>query len=79
MTETQEKIRIEIQKALDGKPHIFRTDKSRQAIDGCSAGVLANFDCAGTGPKDAFFIGRKIAYPTANYIDWVIGRISQVK
>jgi hypothetical protein len=74
-----EKIRVEIEKALSGKPYIFRTDKTRQALDGCSAGVMANFDCAGTGVKESFLIGRKIAYPTAAYIEWVVSRISQVK
>jgi len=77
--ESKEKIRSEIEAALRNRPHIFRTDKTRQAIDGNSAGVLANMDCSGTGPKDAFFVGRKIAYPTASYIDWVVSRISAVK
>jgi hypothetical protein len=76
MTETQEKIRIELEKALTGRPYLFRTDKTRQALDGNSVGVMANFDSAGTGPKGAFFIGRKIAYPTAAYIEWVCSRIS---
>jgi hypothetical protein len=79
MSPEKEKIRIEIEKALYGKPYVFRTDKFRQALDGNSAGVLANFDCAGTGPKGAFLVGRKIAYPTAAYIEWVVSRISQVK
>ena len=79
MTESQEKIRIEIQKALDGKPYIFRTDKNRQALDGCSAGVLANMDTAGTGPKESIMVGRKRAYITPSYIDWAVSRISQVK
>ena len=74
-----EKIKLEIEKALAGKPYIFRTDKTRQAIDGCSAGVLANMDCVGTGVKESFLIGRKIAYPTAAYIEWVVSRISKVK
>jgi hypothetical protein len=75
MTESQEKIRIEIEKALTGRPYLFRTDKTRQTLDGNSVGVMANFDSAGTGPKGAFFIGRKIAYPTADYIEWVCSRM----
>ena len=76
MTESQEKIRIELEKALTGRPYLFRTDKTRQALDGNSVGVMANFDSAGIGPKGAFFIGRKIAYPTADYIEWVCSRMS---
>ncbi len=75
MTELQEKIRIEIEKTLTGRPYLFRTDKTRQRLDGNSVGVMANFDSAGTGPKGAFFIGRKIAYPTADYIEWVCSRM----
>jgi hypothetical protein len=74
-TESREKIRIELEKALTGRPYLFRTDKTRQALDGNSVGVMANFDSAGIGPKGAFFIGRKIAYPTADYIEWVCSRI----
>ncbi|MFH0730754.1 MAG: hypothetical protein V2B19_30965 [Pseudomonadota bacterium] len=77
--EIQAEVRQGLEKTLAGKPYIFRTDKTRQALDGNSAGCLANFDCAGTGPKDAFFVGRKVAYPTTSYIDWVISRISKVK
>jgi hypothetical protein len=76
MSELLEKIRIELEKALTGRPYLFRTDKTRQALDGNSAGVMANFDSAGIGPKGAFFIGRKIAYPTVDYIEWVCSRIS---
>ncbi len=75
LSETTEKIRIEIEKTLAGKPHIFRSDKTRQAIDGCSPGVMANFDCAGTGPSESFLVGRKIAYEKNSYIDWVLARI----
>lgn len=75
MTEPQD-IRIELEKAMAGMPYIFRTDEMRKKLDGNSAKVMANFDSAGIGPKGAFFIGRKIAYPTSEYIEWICSRIS---
>jgi hypothetical protein len=74
-----EQIRQEIETALDKKPYVFRTDKTRKAIDGCSAGVLANMDCVETGPKESIMVGRKRAYVKSSYIEWAISRISQVK
>lgn len=76
---SREKIRAEIQRALAGKPYIFRQDKQRQAIDGLSPGVLSNMDAAGTGVAGAIMIGRKIAYPIDSYIDWVVSRITEVQ
>jgi hypothetical protein len=75
---SKEKIRAEIEKALSGKPYIFRQDKQRQAIDGLSPGVLSNMDAAGKGVTGAVMIGRKIAYPIDSYVDWVCSRITEV-
>ncbi len=36
-----------------------------------SSGHLANCDSAGTGPKDAFFIGRVKCYPIDSAISWL--------
>ncbi len=76
MTEMQEEVKRNLEKVLAGRPHIFRVDKFRQQLDGNSAGVLSNMDIKGTGPKNPFSIGRKTAYLTSDYIDWVVGRIS---
>lgn len=73
---TAEDLKTALEKALDCQPHIFRNDPRRKELDGNSAGVMANFDCQGTGPEGAFYIGRKIAYPTQQYIDWVVSRFS---
>ncbi len=73
-----DKIRLEIEKALAGKPYIFRQSAERQAIDGLSAAVLSNMDAAGTGPAEAIQVGRKIAYPIDSYIEWVVSRITEV-
>lgn len=76
MKDPQE-IRSAIEKALEDKPYIFRVDPKRKEIDGNSNGVMANFDSAGNGVEGAFLIGRKIAYPTPNYTDWVVSRFSR--
>jgi hypothetical protein len=34
-------------------------------------GTMANADCDGTGPKESFFIGRKVVYPVSSVIDWL--------
>lgn len=71
-----EEIKTALEKALSNRPYIFRSDPIRQTLDGNSAGVLANFDSAGNGVPGAFLIGRKVAYPTRNYIDWVLSRVT---
>jgi len=71
--------REKIEKALAGKSHIFRNDPARKAIDGLSSGVMANFDCKGTGPKNGFYIGRKRAYPVDTYVEFVVGLFSDEK
>ncbi len=75
---SREKIKAEIQRALAGKPYIFRQDKQRQSIDGLSPGVLSNMDAAGKGIPGAIMVGRKIAYPIDSYIDWVCSRVTEV-
>jgi hypothetical protein len=79
MNEKKERIRINLEKALAGRPHIFRRDKLRELLDGNSAGVLSNLDCKGLGPQNPFCIGRKVAYEVPDYVNWVVGRISPVR
>ena len=67
--------RQEMTNLLAGRKHIFRQDDQREAIDGTNASVLSNFDSKGQGPKNRFFIGRKVAYPTADYIEWLCARV----
>ncbi len=78
-TDIKEQVRKNLEKELAGRPHILRTDKIRQMLDGNSAGVLSNLDCKGRGPKNPFFIGRKVAYLRDDYINWVVSRISLVR
>jgi len=70
--------RKEVLRLLAGRPHVFRQDKLRQSIDGTGAAVLSNMDSHGLGPKNRFFLGRKVAYPTSDYINWVCSRIRPV-
>jgi hypothetical protein len=72
-----QEIRSAIEKALEGKPYIFRVDPQRKEIDGNSNAVMANFDSDGHGVPGAFYIGRKIAYLTPNYVEWVLSRFSR--
>jgi hypothetical protein len=67
--------RVEILRQLEGRSHIFRTDKLRQSLDGTTATVLSQYDAAGTGPKNRFFIGKKVAYTVADYLDWICSRV----
>ena len=70
--------KAEVLRLLAGRTHVFRQDKQRESIDGTGAAVLSNMDAKGLGPKNRFFLGRKICYPTSDYIDWVCSRIRPV-
>jgi hypothetical protein len=70
--------REEVLRLLAGKTHVFRQDKQRESIDGTGASVLSNFDSQGLGPKNRFFLGRKVAYPKTDYVDWVCSRVKSV-
>jgi hypothetical protein len=67
--------RTEVSRLLAGKTHVFRSDKLRQSIDGTGAAVLSNMDNHGTGPKNRFKIGRKVCYPTVDYLNWLCARM----
>jgi hypothetical protein len=73
-----EEVRKCLQESLKGRPYIFRSDIARKSIDGFTKGALSNLDCKGRGPKNAFTVGKRVAYPIPEYIDWVISRISGV-
>jgi len=73
----EETIRQGIKHVLGGKPYVFRQSKARQDLDGISAGGLANLDAAGKGPGNVILVGRKAAYLSDIYIDWLVARISE--
>lgn len=37
-------------------------------------GTLANADCVGAGPRNAFRLGRNICYPVQDLLAWLEGR-----
>lgn len=65
-----------ISRLLAGKEYIFRSDKLRQSIDGVTMQSINNMDVQGSGPGNRFYIGRKVAYPITDYLDWVCARAS---
>ena len=76
---TNKDIKTALEQTLDGRPYILRTDPLRQQLDGLSPAVIANMDSSGTGPEGMIYVGRKAAYITAPYIDWLANRVSQKK
>ena len=72
-----ETIRQGIKHSLGGRPYIFRQSRERQELDGISAGGLANLDSAGRGPGNVILVGRKAAYLSDVYIDWLVSRITE--
>lgn len=39
----------------------------------------ANLDSLGKGPDGAIRVGRKIAYPVKNYVEWLEGRTVSIR
>ena len=53
---------------------------ARDAVQELTGGLvnprtLSNHDSAGTGPKGLFYIGRRVAYPTEAFCDWLANRV----
>jgi hypothetical protein len=71
-------IRTILEKKMQGMPYIFRDDKSRQGMDGCTSSSMNSLEHRGEGPA-SIRVGRKVAYPVASYIDWVMSRITTQK
>lgn len=42
-----------------------------------SPGRMANLDCKGEGPRNRMRIGRKVAYPVADLVEWLSERTQQ--
>jgi len=54
---------------------IVSRDKVPEFTGGAiSSGRMANLDCLGEGPKDRVRIGRKVCYPVAPLVEWLIER-----
>lgn len=56
---------------------------ARERINEFTGGILtpgriANLDSMGQGPRNRIRIGRKIAYPVADLVEWLAERAQQV-
>lgn len=54
---------------------------ARDAVEKLTGGMinprtLSNHDCAGSGPEGMFYIGRRAAYPTDSFCEWLLSRVS---
>lgn len=59
-------------------PPLFFREAVPRLVPGMSARYLANLDSAGKGPPGRIRIGRKIAYPRADFIEWLEKRMGDV-
>ncbi len=57
---------------------IARAEVGRFTGGGISASTLANADSEGTGPKNRFFVGRRVCYPVSSLIEWLRDRSKQI-
>lgn len=53
----------------------------RDAVRELTGGIvnprtLANHDSNGTGPNGMFYVGRRAAYPTDSFCEWLLDRVS---
>lgn len=53
--------------------------RDQRALDKFSGGILnaktlANLDAKGEGPATKLKVGRKVAYPVQDLIDWIISK-----
>ena len=56
---------------------------ARQEVERFTGGIvsqkyIANLDCQSKGPKGRIRVGRKIAYPVKNFIEWLEARSVEV-
>ncbi len=62
-----------LQKSL---PSIFaRREVGRLTGGIIQPGTCANLDSLGLGPKNRFFVGRKICYERDSFIAWLLSRV----
>lgn len=68
-----------IREAAEKWPTTFVSRKELGKFCGglVSPRTMANLDCIGKGPKEAFRIGRQIAYPVSSLIEWLEERIQK--
>jgi hypothetical protein len=57
-------------------PFVARSEVGKFTGGIVSPGYLANLDCKGEGPRGRLRIGRKIAYPVNEFVQWLESRSS---
>ena len=63
-----------------GWPDFFtRRQAEKLTGGGIDARTLANLDCLGEGPSGRFRLGRKTVYLREPFIEWIKGRMTEVK
>lgn len=50
---------------------VARSEIKKFTGGGISSKTLANADSNGTGPKERFFIGRRVCYTVPAFIEWL--------
>jgi len=74
-----EKEKEEVIRELEEKlpRFVFRDNKLIAEYTGLSTKYLANLDQWGKGPKRRVKIGKKIAYPRQELIEFIVNRITE--
>ena len=60
-------------------PIVARTEAEAFTGGAMTAKYLANLDALGKGPEGRFLLGRKVVYPTVNFVSWLQGRAKRVE
>lgn len=61
---------------LWASPFISRADVPKFTGGMISSNTLRNRDSQGTGPEGKFQLGKKVGYPVASLIDWLVNNYS---
>jgi len=73
MEKEKEELRKELEERLPR--FVFRNDQIITEYTGLNVKYMANLDHWGKGPKRRVKIGKKVAYPKQDLIEFIIGRI----
>ena len=76
LSEKQEKLVAELEERW-GLPYVTRDTEEIRRATGLiySKKSLANLDSLGEGPAGKFNYGRRVAYPSRAFFEWVVGKM----
>lgn len=60
-------------------PIVARTEAPTFTGGAISEKYLANLDSQGLGPAGRFYIGRKVVYPTGEFVKWLSNRSAPIQ